>query len=92
MFGMDSQHWMALQAIHGVVHSANVGLKYTWFGPGYISNVYFKMISGKKTYLPNQHGGDLSFTSCSHGKGAPIPIHEVAYGDKKGDPVVQTGW
>merc|ERR1711963_814669 len=31
-FGMDAEHWIALQAIHAVVHAANVGVKYTWFG------------------------------------------------------------
>ena len=60
-FGMDALHWTALQAIHGVVHSPkNLGVKYTWFGPGYLSNVYFKMIANKPRYLFDQ-GGDLSF-------------------------------
>ena len=44
MFKIDAEHWMALQAIHGAVHAAKIGLKYTWFGPGYISNMYFKVI------------------------------------------------
>jgi hypothetical protein len=49
-FGMDADHWTALQAIHGVVHNAAIGLKYTWFGAGYLSNMYFKMIANKPTY------------------------------------------
>ena len=32
MFKIDSEHWMALQAIHGAVHAAMIGVKYTWFG------------------------------------------------------------
>ena len=35
---------MLCQAIHGVVHSPkNLGVKYTWFGSGYLSNMYFKV-------------------------------------------------
>ena len=41
---------MALQAIHGATHDAKIGLKYTWFGPGYISNMYFKMIANHPKY------------------------------------------
>ena len=29
---VDADKWMALQAIHGAVHAARIGLKYTWFG------------------------------------------------------------
>merc|ERR1719491_1693633 len=29
---MDAEHWTALQAIHGAAHSAQIGVKYTWFG------------------------------------------------------------
>jgi hypothetical protein len=61
MFGMDAEHWTALQAIHGVVHApANLGIKYTWFGSGYLTNMYFKMIANKKRYR-FEEGGDLSF-------------------------------
>ena len=28
-----------------------MNIKYTWFGPGYISNVYFKRLANKPTYL-----------------------------------------
>ena len=50
-FRMDPEHWMALQAIHGAVHGIGMKIKYTWFGPGYISNVYFKRLANKPTYL-----------------------------------------
>ena len=50
-FRMDPEHWMALQAIHGAVHGIGMNIKYTWFGPGYISNVYFKRLANKPTYL-----------------------------------------
>ena len=83
-FGMDAEHWTALQAIHGATHIAKIGLKYTWFGPGYISNMYFKMIANKPTYR-FRNGGDLSF-----GKG--INIWPTAQGDNDGNPVAQTGW
>ena len=29
---VDADKWMALQAIHGAVHAAMIGVKYTWFG------------------------------------------------------------
>ena len=83
-FGMDAEHWTALQAIHGATHVAKIGLKYTWFGPGYISNMYFKMIANKPTYR-FRSGGDLSL-----GKG--IHIWPTAQGDNDGNPVAQTGW
>ena len=50
-FRMDPEHWMALQAIHGATHGVGMNIKYTWFGPGYISNVYFKRLANKPTYL-----------------------------------------
>ena len=90
-FKMDAEHWIALQAIHGAVHDGHIGLKYTWFGPGYISNVYFKMIANHPTYS-FWKGGDLSFTSCTPSGGEAVPILDVAYGDKDGNPVSQTGW
>merc|ERR1719468_814099 len=83
-FGMDAEHWTALQAIHGATHQAKIGLKYTWFGPGYISNMYFKMISNKPTYR-FEGGGDLSM-----GKGENI--WQTAQGDQDGNPIAQTGW
>ena len=91
-FGMDTEHFMALQAVHGAVHAARIGLKYTWFGPGYISNVYFKMIAGTPMYLPMQNGGDLSFMSCTTDDGQKVPIRDKAVGDLDGNPVVRTGW
>merc|ERR1712226_1088145 len=91
MFNIDSEHWMALQAIHGAVHAAKIGLKYTWFGPGYISNMYFKMIANHPKYSLEK-GGDLAFTSCTNSGGEPVPIRDYAFGDKDGNPVAQTGW
>jgi len=61
-FNMDAEHFAALMGIHGAVHAARIGLKYTWFGPGYISNVYFKQLANKPLYDMGK-GGDLSFTS-----------------------------
>jgi hypothetical protein len=53
--------WTALMAIHGAVHfPANLGVKYTWVGPGYLSNVYYKMIANKPMYRFDR-GGDMSF-------------------------------
>ena len=59
-FGMDAEPWTALQAVHGVVHQAKIGVKYTWFGVGYLSNMYFKYIANKPRYW-NDLGGDLAF-------------------------------
>jgi hypothetical protein len=82
-FGMDAEHFTALQAIHGAVHVAKIGLKYTWFGPGYLSNMYFKMIANKPTYR-HQNGGDLSF-------GQGKFIWPTAQGDPEGKPVAMSG-
>jgi len=82
---------MALQAIHGAVHGAKIGLKYTWFGSGYISNMYFKMIANHPKYSLEK-GGDLAFTSCTSSGGEPVPIRDYAFGDKDGNPIAQTGW
>ena len=88
---MDSEHFMALQAIHGAVHGAHIGLKYTWIGSGYISNTYFKMIANHPMYS-FEKGGDLAFTSCSKEGAEPIPIQDYAYGDKDGNPTPRHGW
>ena len=75
----------ALQAVHGAVHSADVGVKYSWLGAGYISNMYYKWIANHATY-DFEHGGDLSFDADL---GANVEM--VAYGDKEGKPRNQTG-
>ena len=86
-FDMDAEHFAALMGIHGAVHGAAIGLKYTWMGPGYISNMFFKQLANKPMYQMGK-GGDLSFTSC----GEPIPIYNVAIGDVDGNPQAYTGW
>jgi hypothetical protein len=83
-FQMGAVHSTALQAIHGAVHVAHIGSKYTWFGGGYLSNIFFRMIANKPTYR-FRNGGDLSF-------GAGQNIWKTAQGDKDGNPVAQTGW
>ena len=62
-FGMSPEHSQALQAVHGAVHSSSIGTKYTWFGPGYISSMYYRLISNQATYELGKYGGggDLSF-------------------------------
>ena len=62
-FGMSAEHSQALQAVHGAVHASDVGVKYTWFGAGYISNMYYKWIANHPTYSFDR-GGDLSFDGC----------------------------
>ena len=62
---VDADKWMALQAIHSAVHAAQIGQKYTWFGSGYLGNMYFKMIANVPTYKQKNEGGDLSLTSCT---------------------------
>ena len=90
---MEAPNWMALQAIHATVHNVDFGSKYTWFGFGYISNMYFKKIANKPMYH-FEKGGDLSFTDCinSPDQGGSVEIHEVSYGDIDGNPVARTGW
>ena len=81
----NSDTLQALQAVHGAVHSADVGVKYSWLGAGYISNMYYKWIANHATY-DFEHGGDLSFDADL---GANVEM--VAYGDKEGKPRNQTG-
>ena len=44
-FMMGAEHSVAIQAVHGATHTAHIGVKYTWFGSGYISNMFYKMIA-----------------------------------------------
>merc|ERR1711963_5716 len=81
---MDAERSTAIQAIHGAVHVAHIGVKYTWFGGGYLSNVFFKMIANKPMYKW-ENGGDLTF-------GGGGNIFYTATGDIEGKPVAQTGW
>ena len=82
VFGMEAEHAVAIQAVHAGVHQADIGTKYTWFGPGYISSQYYKMIANKPTYKFD-NGGDLSFSDQY------LP---TAVGDPDGKPVPNTGW
>ena len=90
-FGIDAEHFAALLGIHGAVHNGKFGAKYTWFGPGYISNVFFKMLANKPMYWMGK-GGDLSFTSCTSSGGTKIPLYNLAVGDKNGEPLAYNGW
>ena len=68
------------------MHQSDVGVKYSWMGAGYISNMYYKWIANHATY-DFEHGGDLSFDAFI--KNANIEM--VAYGDSEGKPRNQTG-
>ena len=83
-FGMSAEHSQALQAIHGAVHAATIGVKYTWFGSGYISNMFYKMIANHPTY-DFELGGDMSFINGDN-------VLLAARGDSEGQPRQQTGW
>ena len=83
---------LALQAIHGAVHAAHIGLKYTWFGSGYLSNMYFRMIADKPIYKMMNVGGDLAFTACIQGSGQALTNRNIAVGDPEGNPIPQTSW
>lgn len=83
-FNMDAEHSSALEAIHGAVHKSTAGVKYTWWGIGYISNMYFKLIANKPIYKWEQ-GGDLSF-----GKGRNV--FNTSQGDTDGNPLAMIGW
>ena len=80
------KHVQALQAVHGAVHQSDVGVKYSWLGAGYISNMYYKWIANHATY-DFEHGGDLSMDAFT----ANANIEMVAYGDSEGNPRKQTG-
>jgi len=86
-FGMDAEHSQALLAVHGAVHQSNVGVKYTWMGTGYISNMYFKMIANHPIYQFDQ-GGDFVFGSTRSLKMKNL----YAKGDANGNPQPYTGW
>jgi len=86
-FNMSPEHSQALQAVHGAVHQSDVGVKYSWLGAGYISNMYYKWIANHATY-DFEHGGDLSMDAFT----ANANIEMVAYGDPEGKPRKQTGW
>ena len=86
-FMMGAEHSVAIQAVHGATHTAHIGVKYTWFGSGYISNMYYKMIANYATYDFNK-GGDLSFKDPE----LAGPVHLSARGDAEGKPRNQTGW
>lgn len=87
-FNLDAVRWVALMAIHGSVHfPANLGVKYTWVGPGYLSNVYYKMIANRPMYRMDR-GGDMSFGDAS---GADT-IYPTAIGDPEGRPTPIFGW
>ena len=91
---LTPEHWIALQGIHGAVHAAKIGLKYTWFGPGYISNMYFKMIANHPKYSFD-NGGDLAFATCLENNGKvsqQLDVQNFATGDKDGNPLPMTGW
>jgi len=92
-FGMDAERFAALQAIHGIVHNpANMGLKYTWFGSGYLSNMYFKMIGNKPRYR-FERGGDLSFGETHNEDNKDCSnCFKTAIGDPDGNPVAYSGW
>ena len=63
-FMMGAEHSVAIQAVHGATHTAHIGVKYTWFGSGYISNMFYKMIANKPTFR-FQRGGDLRWETAA---------------------------
>ena len=83
-FMMGAEHSVAIQAVHGATHTAHIGVKYTWFGSGYISNMFYKMIANHPTY-DFELGGDMSFINGDN-------VLLAARGDSEGQPRQQTGW
>ena len=74
-FMMGAEHSVAIQAVHGATHTAHIGVKYTWFGSGYISNMFYKMIANKPTYR-FQRGGDLRWGPRSFNVSPDPDIHK----------------
>lgn len=79
-YDIGPEHSQALQAVHGAVHQSKVGVKYTWIGPGYISNMYYRAIANKATYAKLE--GDIAFGGWRN----------WLYGDINGQPYPRTGW
>ena len=57
MMGLSSHQWASLMALHANSHGRVV--KYSWFGPKYLSNMYLKIIANHETYPDAK--GDLVF-------------------------------
>ena len=55
IMGLSSHQWASLMALHALSHGRVV--KYTWFGPKYLSNMYLKIIAHHETY--SGASGDL---------------------------------
>lgn len=94
VMNVDLMKWIALQAIHGAVHagSAGIGTKYTWFGSGYLGNMFFRMIADKPIYRMMKRGGDLAFLECIGQTGSKLENRNIAVGDPQGNPIPQTSW
>ena len=99
---MPPENWAALQAIHGAVDWINgIATKYTWFGSGYLSNTYFKLIANKPMYK-QRFAGDQTFADCFdfakdfNVKAGVWPIWSTyanySTGDLDGEPIANNGW
>ena len=69
--------------VHTVIPIANEieGLRYKWIGTPYLSNMYYKQITGVPMYISND-----DFWKGAYSSDTPPP----AVGDKHGNPVGKT--
>jgi len=88
-FGMTARHTTALMAVHSAANNPPLniaGMKYTWFGNGYLSSFYYKLIANRPIYHRNFHGAERQTGFKEAGKSIP------ALGDVEGKPLALTNW
>ena len=87
-FFLSARHTVALMAVHSsasIVPLNIVGQKYTWFGNGYLSSFYYKLLANRPMYAVVQEH--------PLGIDQDIPGHNVvARGDAEGNPMRLTNW
>ena len=86
-FAMTARHTTALMAVHSsasIVPLNIIGIKYTWFGNGYLSSFYYKLLANRPIYATP--GPPLGIDQDI------IGMNKVARGDAEGNPMPLTNW
>ena len=89
--GMSATDFIALTAIHGMVHpfqDGSIGTKYAWMGSGpNLSNMYYKILANRPTYdMRGSVGLDMKSDSDRGHNLFPFSV-----GDENGKPVAMWG-
>ena len=86
-FDMSARHTTALMAVHSAASMVSlnaIGLKYTWFGNGYLSSFYYKLLANRPIY---------AYGEAPLGIDQDVPgDNAVARGDAEGNPLSLTNW